>query len=309
MIKNEFLNRVGALFPGLKNEAMDAQNVADANGNTLGGGGDNLWKTVSAKSAESVRKILAPVQGLIMDVSDGLSCPNPNATPTVQVEVIKSMGEALVNPTDFEVSAIEADYVDVKTALIARPFKLSVYDIMHGERIEGKLKAAMEAVAQGVVGRLNAAIAAKNIEATELTGMSPETAAELSGAFDTKKTHALTLTPAQYAKLIPTTTLALNPEVEGTFGIGHIYSSAVMPSGVDAYAITEDAIAGAVTTAEIVEGVATPGVDVQFLGYVGGIPMVLRTQWDFNQTLKCSVECLAGFVVTDAAKIKTYTVA
>lgn len=302
MIENDFMNRVGQLFPSLANKAMDAENS-----NTLDSS-DNLWKGVSEKSADTVKKILAPVEGLIMDISDGLSCPNPNATPTVQVEVITSMGDALVDPTDFEQTAVNNKYVDVKTKLIARPFTLSVYDIMHGERIENKLRAAMESVAQGVVKQLNDAIAAESIEATELTGMSPEIAAEISGAFDTDETHALTLKPSQYAKLITTSAIGLNPEIEGTYGIGHIYKSALMPASVDAYAITRDAIAGALTTYEVAN-VPTAGVDVQFLGYVGGIPMVLRSQWSFNQTLKCSVETLCGFAVTDKSKIATYTIA
>lgn len=302
MISNEFINRVGQLFPSFANKVESLENA-----NSITPSTDNLFKTVANKSAESVKKILAPVSGLIMDVSEDLQVSNPNATPTISVEVIKSMGEALVNPTDFTQSDIESVYVDVKTKLIARPFTLSAYDIMHGERVESKVKAACEAVAQGVVKEFANAITAENIAADELEEMNPEQAAKISGAFD-EETATLVLTPSAYSTLVPTSNFGIDPANDGAYGIGHIYKSAIMPTNSDAVAMTADAVAGALATFQVVD-MPNSGIDVQSLGLVGGIPMVLRTEWTFNQTLRCSVETLAGFKVTDKSKIKRYTVA
>jgi hypothetical protein len=48
---------------------------------------------------------------------------------------------------------------------------------------------------------------------------------------------------------------------------------------------------------------------MQYLGEVGGIPMVLISSWDYDkQAVKCSVETMAGFTVTDDSKVKGYKI-
>jgi len=52
---------------------------------------------------------------------------------------------------------------------------------------------------------------------------------------------------------VPTNALALNPEAEGSYGIGHIYKCSQMAkAGCSIMALTKDGVAGAVATPEIV---------------------------------------------------------
>ena len=290
MIKEDLQNRIDALF----------------NANDLGST-DNLWKTVSEKHVDKVKKILAPIAGITTDVYPDLAVRNPQASPTVQVEVIDSVGEAIENGSDWNQSELASHYVDVKLDRISRPFFLSAYDLMHGERIESKTAAAMEAVAQLVVKKFLTVATAGAAKQT-LTAMSPETAAEISGAFGaSRETDTLILDPAAYSKLIPTNGLSLNPEVEGTYGIGHIYKSLIGVEGVNGIALAKDAVVGAMGTQETV--LTQGGQYVQSLGTVAGIPMVLIGHWDYDkQCMKMSVETFAGFTQTAAEFVKTYAI-
>lgn len=298
MIK-DVKNKIDELFPTLLN--------ADANGNTLGSSSE-LWKVVSEKYVDGVRQILAPVKDMILDVQPDLQVRNPDAMPVVQVEVIKSMGDALVDATSWDQSAIQNEYVDVKLHRISRPFKLTMYDIMRGERIESKIGAAMNAVAVGVVNQFFKATSSLSNET--LTGFDPETCASLSGAFGADaETDVLILDPENYAKIVPTNGFSLDPKIEGTYGIGKIYKSLIVgaPAGTNAIALNRDAIAGAVATPEIL--MDQPGTSTQYLGEIAGIPMLLMSKFDYDtQTIKCSVETMAGFALTTSDHIKTYTI-
>lgn len=290
----EFTNKAAQLFPTMFN-------AADANGNTLGSATE-LWSTVAEKFVDETRKILAPIDKIHTDVTYDLQVRNPDALPVVQVEVVKSVGDALVDATNWNQSAIENEYVDVKLHRISRPFKLSVYDITRGERIESKIAAAMNAVAQGVLGQFFTAAASAS-EHT-VTGMDPETAASISGIFGADaETDILILNPVQYSKLVPTNGLSLNPETEGVYGIGKIYKSLIPGAAYDGLALATDGIVGALATPEIVTN--QPGTYTQYLGTFAGVPMILMGKFDYDtQCIKASVETMCGFALTTAKHVK-----
>lgn len=293
MITEEFTNKIDALFPNLVN--------ADANGNTIAS--TELWKGVSEKYADSVAKVLAPVKDCILDVQTDLQIRNADACPVVQVEVIETMGDAMIDGTTWDKSDIKNKYVDVKLHRVSRPFKLSAYDIMRGERIESKIKAAMESVANGVVSLFMGAVGATNPAEYDVAEFSPEKAIEIGGKLE-NGCETLILEPAFYSKLVPTNGLGLDPATEGVYGIGHIYKCGVMPNAC-IVAIEKNAVAGAVATPEII--FSKVGQGMQYLGEIGGIPMVLISTFDYDtQTIKCSVETLAGFTVTDTNKVASY---
>jgi hypothetical protein len=295
MITEEFTNKMDALFPNLVN--------ADANGNTIAS--TELWKGVSEKYADSVAKVLAPVKDCILDVQTDLQIRNADACPVVQVEVIETMGDAMIDGTSWDKSDIKNKYVDVKLHRVSRPFKLSAYDIMRGERIESKIKAAMESVANGVVSLFMGAVGSAEPQSYTNDEFSPEKAVEIASKFD-NGCETLILNPAYYSKLVPTNGLGLDPATDGVYGIGHIYKCGVMPSqwGV---ALEKNAVAGAVATPEIIFNKVGQGM--QYLGEIGGIPMVLISTFDYDtQTIKCSVETLAGFTVTDTKKVLAYCI-
>ena len=299
MNTEEITNKMNTLFPEMTN--------ADAQGNTIASG--ELWKGVADKSTDTIASILAPVKNFIMDVQPDLQVRNPNALPVVQVEVISSMGGALIDNNNWDKSAITNKYVDVKMHRISRPFMLTAYDLMRGERVESKVAAAMKEVAQGVVGQFMACLDAPDGDRETLTKFDPETCATISGCFgDKAEVDTLLIDPANYAKIVPTNALALNPEAQGTYGIGHIYKSSQMTkANANAIALTKDGVAGAVATPEIVK--AYNGQGMQYLGEVGGIPMVLISSWDYDkQAIKCSVETMAGFTITDESKVKGYKI-
>lgn len=298
MNTEELTNKMDTLFPQMTN--------ANAEGNTFGTTSE-LWKGVADKATDTIASVIAPVKNFILDVQPDLQVRNPEALPVVQVEVISGMGGAIVDNADWNKSEITNKYVDVKLHRISRPFMLTGYDLMRGERVETKVAAAMKEVAQGVVTLFMRGFT-DNAKET-ISKFDPETAATISGAFgEMAETDTLLLDPANYAKIVPTNALALNPNAEGTYGIGHIYkSSGLTIAKANAIALTKDAVAGAVATPEIVQ--AYNGQGMQYLGEIAGIPMVLISTWDYDkQAVKCSVETMAGFTITDASKAKAYTV-
>lgn len=298
MITNDFQNKVNSIFPNMFNEVegMDNANALAAS--------EALWKTVSEKWVDTTHKALAPVKDFIVDVYPEMQVANAKANPVVQLEVITSVGDALVNATDFNQSEIANKYVTCELNHISRPFSLSMYDLTHGERIESKLAAAAEAVAQGVYKQFVQTVKGAGA-ATTLGEMSPEVAASISGAFGADaETHALILDPVNYSKLVPTNGLSLNPETQGVYGIGKIYKSYIDGGTTEGIAVTKDGVVGAVATKEVFEGL--PGTSVKQIS-VAGIPMLVLAKFDFDtHTIKVSVETWCGFTITDNTRVKTY---
>ena len=97
------------------------------------------------------------------------------------------------------------------------------------------------------------------------------------------------------------------------YGFEHIYKCdrSLVGKGTNdgtgsfAVAFEHGAIAGAVATPEIL--LTNNGQGAQFLGEIGGVPMILISSFDYDtQTVKCSVETLAGFAVTDENRVKVW---
>lgn len=218
------------------------------------------------------------------------------------MEVVNSVGDALIDTNTWDGTALNSTYVDVKLHRVSRPFSLTAYDLQRGERVESKVRAAAEKVAQGVIGLLASAM--EDVDPEYISDFGVEAAAAMSGVFDSDETNALILSPANYAKIVPTNAIGLNPAVEGSFGINHIYKSTLLG---DVLALTKDAIAGAICTPAVLENHGGMGMDIRAIE-VAGIPMVVKAQYDFNETLKCSVETMAGFAVANSNGVKKYTI-
>ena len=289
MNTEDFTNKMNALFPQMTND------------NALGSASGELWRGVSEKYADGVKKILAPIMPQILDVQTDLQVRNPDACPVVQVEVIESMGDAMIDGENWNKSDIKNKYVDVKLHRISRPFKLTAYDIMKGERVESKVKSAMETVAQGVFNLFVDTVSAAKCDPViySIDEFSPEKCVEL-GTRTANGANTVILSPALYSKIVPTNGLGLDPKTEGVYGIDHIYKSEM--KNLHTVAFERDGVAGAVATPEIL--LTNNGQGAQFLGEIAGVPMLLISSFDYDtQTVKCSVETLAGFAVTDAKKV------
>ena len=288
MNTEDFTNKMNALFPQMTND------------NALGSASGELWRGVSEKYADGVKKILAPIMPQILDVQTDLQVRNPDACPVVQVEVIESMGDAMIDGENWNKSDIKNKYVDVKLHRISRPFKLTAYDIMKGERVESKVKSAMETVAQGVFNLFVDTVKGAKFDPAVYgaSEFSPEKCVEL-GTQTANGANTVILCPALYSKIVPTNGLGLDPKTEGVYGIDHIYKAEM---DVATVAFERDGVAGAVATPEIL--LTNNGQGAQFLGEIAGVPMILISSFDYDtQTVKCSVETLAGFAVTDAKKV------
>lgn len=302
------------LFPVLHNKSEvdvinrliteDKITNVDAQGNTISTSA--LWQTVASRWVDKVRKIIAPVSDFVTDVYEDLQVPNPNALPVVKVEVINSVGNALINTTDWTQSAVDNTYVNVEMNRVSRPFVLTTYDLARGERIESKVAAAMETVAQGVFNLCMSAITTAVTTPDAEAAMTPAVAASISAAFGANaETDTLLLDPVAYSSLVPTNTFSLNPDASGAFGIRKIHKT-LLPSGVNGIATAIGGLVGAVGTPQTIQGHA--GVEVRPLGTIAGIPMLLKSHFGYDgETIKCSVEALAGFTVADSARLKTYT--
>lgn len=312
----DIVNKKKQLFPELYNTA-GSSNVGS---NSLGQTADTLWQTVASTVIQKSELILAPLSELSTDLTNDIVVTPPGVQPTAYVEVVDGMGDALVNATDWEQSAATNRYVPVVMNRISRPFGLSSYDLAHGERIDAKLVAAIEAVAKGVFTKFVAALAAKmptvattDVAATAtalgtkmLTGYSDidpvyvtKTLSPIFG--ETGKVDNLVLGPNGYAQLIPTNALSLQL-AKGTYGMGSIHESAMLSgvsTGMDVYglAMRKNAVAFAGCRPYIDEDFE---IAVRDLGTICGLPLLLKS-WTVKgkELIYNSVETMAGFAIAN----------
>lgn len=264
-----------------------------------------LWQVVSQKAAETVSRNIAPFNMFVTDVRTDLQVRDPRALPIVKVPVYTGVGDALINATNWDQSAIVNNYVDVQTVRVSRPAFLSLYDMANGEQMERVVTSLMEIVAQGVYGQFLNAVIAANETPTSCPALTPESARALSAIFgDQRVTRGLFLTPTQFANLIPYQTIGIDPYNFGAFGIDNIVRTSMLSNDIDGIAIARDAVAGVVGVPEVLYSMG--GMDVYRLPDVAGIPMLLKTHFDYNEErLKVSVESLCGFSVLVPEYVKT----
>lgn len=108
---SDFNNRIQVMFPTISNKVEGVMN--EENEAATGVATSALWKSVSEKVADKTAKILAPLDGITIDVQTDLQIVNPDALPVVQVEVIDSMGQALVDTATWDASSVTNHYANV----------------------------------------------------------------------------------------------------------------------------------------------------------------------------------------------------
>ena len=301
------LNRIALMFPSLSNQAVEVKDqVTEAPENTNTLSTEALWQGLSERFVLAAKKILAPLDNIHVDIMSDLELgPNPDALPVVQIEVTQT-GDAIKDCTNWDQTNITSTYVPCQVHRFSVPFKLSSYDLQRGERVESKIAAAVESACQGVLKELMDTIE-DAVDPSYISSFGPAAAAAMSGAFTSDETHVLFANPAAYASIVPTDKLGLDL-TEGAYGINHLHKSAIMPEDTDVLIATKDAIHGAIATPAVLENHAGTGMDVRQIGSVNGCPLVLKTQFDWNEQLKCSVEVMAGFVVTREDGLVRYTI-
>lgn len=312
-MNQELTKRRKLLFPEIFMTATEREQFAAkmaaqvVDSNNLGGSDNALWSIVSPEAIDAVSKEYFDLS-LTSHVVESNIPADKKIRPVVYVEVVKGAGAALKNATDWKKSALESDYVPVTLDRYSRPFGLSSYDIMHGERIETKLRAAIEAVVSAVVNdfyatALNSGAANFTVDAATFA---PEVVAQqISALFGgSGSVKDLVLDPTMFAKLVPTNALGLGTE-PGTYGIDRIHRSAGLNMAT-APTSTAGLHGLALRNGGIVAGFGVPdfggmnGIAVRSLGTVAGIPLVLKS-WVENgeEAIFNSVETMAGFAVGD----------
>lgn len=317
---NEIVKRKKALFPTLfmsaeERKAFQANMAAQVDQNNLGGSAAPIWQIISPEAIDAVSKKYFDLSRT-NHVVEGYIPAAPGVRPVVNVEVITGAGGALKNATNWDQSDMENKYVPVTMDRYSRPFGLSSYDLMHGERIQTKIGAAIEAVVAQVINDFFALLyqnmGSPNTAPSNSTGghrvvgpdaFTPEYAAQqLSPVFDGYgPIDDLILTPSYFAKLVPTNALSLGTE-PGSYGIEYIHRSAGnFGNNIAGYALRKNAVAVAFGVPSYDE---LTGIAVQDLGRVAGIPLILKTWTNKgSEVIYNSVETLAGFKLANTLSL------
>lgn len=318
---NEIVKRKKALFPTLfmsaeERKAFQANMAAQVDQNNLGGSAAPIWQIISPEAIDAVSKKYFDLSRT-NHVVEGYIPAAPGVRPVVNVEVITGAGSAIKNATNWDQSDMDNKYVPVTMDRYSRPFGLSSYDLMHGERIQTKIGAAIEAVVGAVVKDFflvvqNSLSAPPSATATPTaTGgafltipsdFGPEyVAGTLSAIFGGYgPVDDLILDPTLFAKLVPTNALSLGTE-PGSYGIEYIHRTAGIPVGLKGFALRKNAVAAAFGVPSYDE---LTGIAVQDLGRVAGIPIILKTWTNKgSEVIYNSVETLAGFKVANTLSI------
>lgn len=319
---SELAARKKVLFPTLfmnaeERKAFEAKMAGSqvVDSNTLGQSADTLWSIVSPEAIDAVSKKYFDL-GNTTHVVEGYIPADPVIRPKVYVEVITDAGGAIKNATDWAQSDMVNNYVEVTLNRYSRPFGLSSYDLMHGERIQSKIGAAIEAVVANVVNDYFATAIASG--ATPFTvdpsTFSPEiVAGQVSALFGGYgPVDDLILDPTLWAKLVPTNALGLGT-APGTYGIEYLHRTAglnMTPAGGSSLSSTKGTHGVAVRRNGIVAGFGLPsydettGIAVRSLGTVAGIPLLLKTWTEKGkEIIYNSVETMAGFAVGNVNSI------
>lgn len=332
---HEIEKRKKALFPTLFMSAEERANfkatmASQAVGsNNLGGSSSPLWEIVSPEAIDATSKKYFDLSRTT-HIVEGFIPAAPGVRPVVQVEVVNGAGRALKNAFNWNQSAMQNKYVQVTMDRFSCPFGLSSYDIMHGERIQTKIGAAIESVVFAVVntffgtitsamngvGTLPSASMPGNI-GVDLSTFGPEVVAgQLSAVFGGYgPVDDLVLDPTLWAKLVPTNALGLGTE-PGSYGVEYLHRSAGLNMALSG--VTETSTTGLYGVALRKNGVVSAfglpyydeltGIATQDLGRVAGIPLLLKTWTEKgSEVIYNSVETLAGFKVANSLSVCAIT--
>lgn len=282
------------------------------NTNSIAGLG---WKAVASKSLAEVSEVFAPLDRYTTDFTDELVIFDRGRPVTLTIEIAKKVGEAIKDATDWNVSAVETDPVDIVCHRYSRPFLVTSYDMAAGSRLEGKLKKAVEAVVKSVVKDLHVQIKAAKpqvISGLTLNGFTPEyVATELSGMI-IPEVSALTVSPTYHAKLTPYNADSLKLEA-GVYGIGGIYKATGLENLSDdkktiGYMGYKNAI-GIISRQPLIP-TDNGAIFVSELGSIGGIKLYLK-QWVLAgiEGIMHSVEAAVGTVVAMPGNLRLLSTA
>ena len=270
------------------------------NTNSIAGLG---WQTVASKSLAAISELFAPLDRYTTDYTNEIVAFGPGSSVTLKIEIAKTVGEAIKDAKDWNISDVTTEAVDIVCHRYSRPFLVTSYDMAAGSRLEGKLYKAIEAVAKAVLKDLHTQIKTAQpgvISGLTLDSFTPEYVATVLSGLIIPEVSALTVNPTYHAKLTPYNADSLKLET-GVYGIGGIYKATGLESLSDdkktiGYMGYENAI-GIISRQPLIP-TDNGAIFVSELGSVGGIKMYLK-QWVLAgmEGIMHSVEAAVGSVV------------
>lgn len=270
-----------------------------------------LWQTVwEGGWVDKTRKLMTDLRPLFTDVSSGFDVSNPVAMPVVKINVVNSVGSALVDTADWETSAVNENWVNCQSHRISVPFSLTLKELTYGTTIRSKVAAAINTAVQEVLNQFYAAITTAAVPVQAKPAMSLELAAELSSIFGDKgETDVLLLDSTSRSKLTALYKYSLDPNEDGILDIGRIRKVTMLSTGWNGLALSTGGVCGMIAEPDLSPLAGTDVIKIS-MGEDYGISFVLKT-WvkPGQERLWCSVETVCGFVVTDADRVAPLTFA
>ena len=270
-----------------------------------------LWQTVwEGGWVDKTRKLMTDLRPLFTDVSSGFDVSNPVAMPVVKINVVNSVGSALVDTADWETSAVNENWVNCQSHRISVPFSLTLKELTYGTTIRSKVAAAINTAVQEVLNQFYAAITTAAVPVQSKPAMSLELAAELSSIFGDKgETDVLLLDSTSRSKLTALYKYSLDPNEDGILDIGRIRKVTMLSTGWNGLALSTGGVCGMIAEPDLSPLAGTDVIRIS-MGEDYGISFVLKT-WvkPGQERLWCSVETVCGFVVTDADRVAPMTFA
>lgn len=270
-----------------------------------------LWQTVwEGGWVDKTRKLMTDLRPLFTDVSSGFDVSNPVAMPVVKINVVNSVGSAMVDTADWETSAVNENWVNCQSHRISVPFSLTMRELTYGTTIRSKVAAAINTAVQEVLNQFYAAITAASVPVQAKPAMSLELAADISSIFGDKgETDVLLLDATSRAKLTALYRYSLDPNADGVLDIGRIRKVTMLNTGWNGLALSTGGVCGMIAEPDLSPLAGTDVIRIS-MGEDYGISFVLKT-WvkPGQERLWCSVETVCGFVVTDADRVAPLTFA
>lgn len=262
------------------------------------------WKTVASKGLAIATAVFAPLDKFTTDYSESIVAFPSGASVTTTIEIAKSVGEAIKNATDWNVTAVKTEAVKIEINRYSRPFLITTAEMAQGSKIEGKLTVAIETVVKTIMDDLHTQIKEANpsvIGGLTVDKFTPEyVATDLSGLIIPEVT-ALIVSPTYLARLTPYNADSLKLE-NGVYGIGGIYKA----TGLDKLAEDGKSVGymgysnaiGIISRQPLMNPLPNGAIFVSQLGSVGGISLYLK-QWSSPgvEGIWHSVEAAVGSVV------------
>lgn len=286
-------------------EKVSASEVADPQAaNTLAASA--LWKVVSDKVADKTDKVLAPVMPAITDVRESVEMLPGGIAPIVQIPVVSTVGDALVNPSNWEQTDASISYAAVQSTRISRPVGMTTYNLANGDRLESTLAAQINTVAQGIYNQFLTTVKTAAGDAVAKPAISAATVKDIASIFgDAALVDNLILDIPSYNALIPEQTTDFRPDSLDVWGVHRITRGSMLTTGVNGFAIARGGVSGFVGTPKI-EGFKA--IETRIIETAYGVPMLVKT-WEGadSEMIWVSVEAVCGFVASVPERIKALT--